>query len=65
MKKHKFGILLAATKDSSFTLGVMIANIKDKMGSFVDVFYIVHDGFSPKDKEAMERLAQDSKVVFC
>lgn len=65
MKKYRFGILLAATQDSSFTLGTMIVNIKDKMGSFVDVFYIVHDGFSAQDKEAMCKVAGDSEVVFC
>ena len=64
MKKYKFGILLAATKDSSFTLGTMIANIKDKMGDFVDIFYIIHDGFSLEDMEAMKKLSKNSEIVF-
>ena len=64
LKKYKFGILLAATKDSSFTLGTMIANIKDKMGDFVDIFYIIHDGFSLEDMEAMKKLSKNSEIVF-
>ncbi|MCV3341254.1 UNVERIFIED_CONTAM: hypothetical protein O8I53_02315 [Campylobacter lari] len=47
--KHKLGILLAATKNSSFTIGTLLINIMDVMGEKVDVFYILHDGFSLND----------------
>lgn len=56
MKKFQKGILLAATKDSAFTLGTMLVNIKAKMPC-VEVFYIVHNGFSEKDQKAMRQIA--------
>ncbi|CAM2778535.1 glycosyltransferase [Helicobacter burdigaliensis] len=60
--KHKLGILLAATSESIFTIGTMIANIKALMA--VDIFYIVSDNFSKRDKQAIFKLAKESKVEF-
>lgn len=56
MARFKKGILLAATKDSAFVLGSLLVNITEKMPC-VNVFYIVHDGFSEADKKAMEKIA--------
>lgn len=59
-----FGICLAATKDSAFSLGVLLLNIMDKMQKDVDAFYIVNDGFCMKDKELMKAIVQDKKITF-
>ncbi|MBX7490131.1 glycosyltransferase [Helicobacter turcicus] len=67
MKKHSFGILLCATCDSAFVIGALIVNIKQKMqenGQDVDIFYCIHDGFSPSDQEALCKVAGSSKVHF-
>ena len=63
-KPYKNGILLAATRNSAFTLGTMIANITDVMSGVVDIFYIVHDGFSISEIEALNRVANGVKVKF-
>ena len=63
-KPYKNGILLAATKNSAFTLGAMIANITDVMSAEVDIFYIVHDGFSASEIEALNRVASGVEVKF-
>ena len=63
-KKYKFGILLAATSDSIFTLGTMIANIYAIMGECVDVFYIVSDKILPSDKVALQKVARDIEIKF-
>lgn len=64
MKKYSFGILLCATCDSAFVIGTMIANIKAKCGETIDIFYLIHDGFSASDKEALQRIAGASVVKF-
>lgn len=58
MQKYKFGILLAATKDSAFTIGTLLLNILDKMPNQIDVFYIVQDGFLPTDKRIMQEIVE-------
>lgn len=63
MKRYKRGILLAATKDSAFAIGSQLVNIIDKMGSFVDVFYIVNEGFDDDDKKAMKKIATEIKFI--
>lgn len=63
-KPYKNGILLAATRNSAFTLGAMIANITDVMSAEVDIFYIVHDGFSTSEIEALNRVASGVEVKF-
>ena len=55
-KPYKNGILLAATSNCAFTLGAMIANIADVMSGVVDIFYIVHDGFSVSEMNALSKL---------
>ncbi|WP_263672431.1 hypothetical protein [Campylobacter lari] len=37
--KHKLGILLAATKNSSFTIGTLLINIMDVMGEGKCILY--------------------------
>lgn len=64
MKKYSFGILLCATCDSAFVIGTMIANIKQKMGAEVDIFYLIHDGFTSSDKDALRKIAGSSEVKF-
>ncbi|MCH5322547.1 MAG: glycosyl transferase [Helicobacter sp.] len=64
MPKYSLGIFLAATKDSAFAVGTMMINIKDKMGGGFDVFYIAHDGFSSKNKEAIEEITHPLPVKF-
>ncbi|WP_086321931.1 glycosyltransferase [Campylobacter devanensis] len=63
-KPYKNGILLAATRNSAFTLGAMIANITDVMSAEVDIFYIVHDGFTQSELEAFARVAGGAKIKF-
>ncbi|TQR30348.1 hypothetical protein DMB92_07765 [Campylobacter sp. MIT 99-7217] len=64
-KKYKNAILLVATKDSAFTIGTLLINLKDKMSSCIDIFYIVHDGFSLNDKKLMRQIAQQDKNASC
>lgn len=63
-KPYKNGILLAATSNCAFTLGAMIANIADVMSGVVDIFYIVHDGFSDSEMSALNRVAGSVRVKF-
>ncbi|WP_300697244.1 hypothetical protein [Helicobacter sp. UBA3407] len=58
MQKYKFGILLAATKDSAFTIGTLLLNILHKMPNQIDVFYIVQDGFCDLDKRIMQEIVE-------
>ncbi|EAI9065596.1 glycosyl transferase [Campylobacter lari] len=62
--KHKLGILLAATKNSSFTIGTLLINIMDVMGKKVDVFYILHDGFSLNDQNIMQKIVKNKTINF-
>ncbi|EPP8196410.1 glycosyltransferase [Campylobacter lari] len=62
--KHKLGILLAATKNSSFTIGTLLINIMDVMGEKVDVFYILHDGFSLNDQNIMQKIVKNKTIKF-
>ncbi|WP_300744217.1 glycosyltransferase [Helicobacter sp. UBA3407] len=69
MQKYKFGILLAATKDSAFTIGTLLLNILHKMPNQIDVFYIVQDGFCDLDKRIMQEIVESRggggvKLVF-
>ncbi|WP_297579730.1 hypothetical protein [uncultured Helicobacter sp.] len=70
MQKYKFGILLAATKDSAFTIGTLLLNILHKMPNQIDVFYIVQDGFCDLDKRIMQEIVESrggggvNKVFF-
>lgn len=65
MEKNKFGILLAATGDSAFTIGTLLVNLQDKMQGLIDVFYIVNDGFSENDKKIMlSIIGEQSRVKF-
>lgn len=59
----KYGILLAATKDSAFTIGTLLVNIKDKMDISQIIFYIVNDGFSQNDKSIMLNIAPNIKFI--
>ncbi len=61
--KYKFGILLAATKDSAFTVGTLLINIKDKMDASQIIFYIINDGFSQNDKLIMQELVPNIKFM--
>ncbi|WP_348518433.1 glycosyltransferase [Campylobacter sp. CCS1377] len=61
--KYKFGILLAATKDSAFTIGTLLINIKDKMDISQTIFYIINDGFSQNDKLVMQKLVPNIKFM--
>ncbi len=63
-KKYPFGILLCATSDSAFVIGALIANIKEMCGENIDIFYLVHDGFSKSDKQALCKIAGNSVVKF-
>lgn len=63
-KPYKNGILLAATSNSAFAIGTMVANIAEVMGGEVDIFYIVHDGFTQGELEAFARVAGGAKVKF-
>ena len=58
MQKYKFGILLAATKDSAFTIGTLLLNILHKIPNQIDVFYIVQDGFCDLDKRIMQEIVE-------
>lgn len=58
MKKYQFGIILAATQDSAFTIGALLLNIRHKMQN-VDVFYICNDGFSQDDKKIMQKIVNN------
>ncbi|WP_096015275.1 hypothetical protein [Campylobacter lanienae] len=55
-KPYKNGILLAATSNSAFAIGTMVANIAEVMSGEVDIFYIVHDGFTQGELEAFARV---------
>ncbi|NDJ26594.1 hypothetical protein DMB95_01285 [Campylobacter sp. MIT 12-8780] len=55
--KFKRGILLAATANSAFTLGTMMINLLEIMPKKIDIFYILCDDLSPKDKQIMLNLA--------
>lgn len=63
-KPYKSGILLAATNNSAFAIGAMVANITEVMSGEVDVFYIVHDGFTQSEMEAFCRLCDGIKIKF-
>ncbi|MBR2148936.1 MAG: glycosyl transferase, partial [Campylobacter sp.] len=63
MKKYSLGILLAATKDSAFTIGTLLINIKDKMDISQIMFYIVNDGFKQNDKQIMQKLVPNIKFI--
>lgn len=63
MKKYPLGILLAATKDSAFTIGTLLINIKDKMDISQIMFYIVNDGFKQNDKQIMQKLVPNIKFI--
>ncbi|TLD88085.1 hypothetical protein [Helicobacter sp. MIT 05-5294] len=56
--QYKFGILLAATRDSAFSIGTLLINIQAVMKDKVDMFYIVHDGFVESDKKAMTKIVR-------
>ncbi|WP_416826452.1 glycosyl transferase [Helicobacter ganmani] len=64
MKKYPLGILLCATCDSAFVIGALLANIKAKCADKVDIFYLIHDGFSESDKKALKQIAGTSEVKF-
>ncbi|MDE5926832.1 MAG: glycosyl transferase, partial [Helicobacter sp.] len=67
MKKYPLGILLCATCDSAFVIGTLLANIKAKCnekGEKVDIFYLIHDGFSESDKKALKQIAGASEIKF-
>ncbi|XAK34527.1 glycosyltransferase [Campylobacter coli] len=61
--KYSLGILLAATKDSAFTIGTLLINIKDKMEISQTIFYIINDGFSQNDKSIMQELVPNIKFI--
>ncbi|EAH6402043.1 hypothetical protein GC772_05365 [Campylobacter coli] len=61
--KYSLGILLAATKDSAFTIGTLLINIKDKMDISQTIFYIINDGFSQNDKSIMQELAPNINFI--
>ncbi|WP_139452714.1 glycosyltransferase [Campylobacter armoricus] len=61
--KYLLGILLAATKDSAFTIGTLLINIKDKMDISQMIFYIINDGFSQNDKRIMQELVPNIKFI--
>lgn len=63
MKKYPLGILLAATKDSAFTIGTLLINIKDKMDVSQIMFYIVNDGFKQNDKQIIQKLVPNIKFI--
>ncbi|EHZ4884931.1 hypothetical protein K5688_000421 [Campylobacter lari] len=62
--KYKLGILLVATKNSSFTIGTLLINIMDVMGKKVDIFYILHDGFSLNDQNIMQKIVKNKTIKF-
>lgn len=62
--KYELGILLAATKNSSFTIGTLLINIMDVMKQHVDVFYILHDGFNLEDQNIMRKITQGKNIHF-
>ena len=65
MNKYKNGILLAATKNSAFTIGTILINIQDIMPNKVDIFYILHDGFNEKDINLMQKISKNkAKFIF-
>ncbi|EAJ1254178.1 hypothetical protein A0Y59_03080 [Campylobacter lari] len=61
--KYSLGILLAATKDSAFTIGTLLINIKDKMDVSQTIFYIINDGFDQNDKLIMQKLVPNIKFM--
>lgn len=61
-KPYKNGILLAATSNSAFAIGTMVANIAEVMSGEVDIFYIVHDGFTQSELEAFVRISGGQKL---
>ncbi|WP_096018702.1 glycosyl transferase [Campylobacter lanienae] len=63
-KPYKNGILLAATSNSAFAIGAMVANIAEVMSGEVDIFYIVHDRFTQSELEAFARVAGGAKIKF-
>lgn len=65
MKKYQFGIILAATQDSAFSIGTLLLNIQHKMQN-IDVFYICNDGFSQNDKKIMQKIVNNGggQIVF-
>ncbi|WP_096016661.1 hypothetical protein [Campylobacter lanienae] len=63
-KPYKNGILLAATSNSAFAIGTMVANIAEVMSGEVDIFYIVHDGFTQSELEAFVRISGGAKIKF-
>ncbi|MCR6576273.1 glycosyltransferase [Campylobacter insulaenigrae] len=62
--KNKLGILLAATKNSSFTIGTLLINLMDLMSKKIDIFYILHDGFSLEDQKIMKNIVQNKQIKF-
>ncbi|MBF7069268.1 glycosyltransferase [Campylobacter volucris] len=62
--KYKLGILLAATKNSSFTIGTLLINIMDVMSEKIDIFYIIHDGFSTQDQDIMKKIVKNKTIKF-
>lgn len=65
MIKHKNGILLAATKNSAFTIGTLLINIQDLMKEKIDIFYIFHDGFNKNDINLMQNITnQKAKFIL-
>ena len=61
-KPYKNGILLAATSNSAFAIGTMVANIAEVMSGEVDIFYIVHDGFTQSELERLLGLLVERKL---
>ncbi|WP_096021329.1 hypothetical protein [Campylobacter lanienae] len=61
-KPYKNGILLAATSNSAFAIGTMVANIAEVMSGEVDIFYIVHDGFTQGELGAFARISGGQKL---
>ncbi|WP_300826858.1 hypothetical protein [Helicobacter sp. UBA3407] len=58
MQKYKFGILLAATKDSAFTIGTLLLNILHKIPNQIDVFYMLKNGFCYLDRRILEGIVE-------
>lgn len=60
----KLGILLAATKNSAFTIGTELINLEFIMGEKIDIYYIVHDGFSDEDMFIMQKIVKNTRIKF-
>lgn len=60
----KLGILLATTKNSAFTIGTELINLEFIMGEKIDVYYIVHDGFSDEDMFIMQKIVKNTRIKF-